>query len=1146
LREDEIVLNFGNPVDMMNSLPPDFTLSTNHHSYALYFAVMSDVCGTLRDLSPAPQDFHIDVDDPTGLFDKFARLFRGERITLLRDERKFHKTVTDALGIGASFPPWMLRRTARLDGYPDTAFLAEFGSWRMPKSCDFVMKASRLHHVLLRSPHFRLRTSLCLYNVSQYSLTASSVLLETVRRNPDLGEIRIEVEDDGEFRQVVELLNCQWVRLTQANVAFLYNAAIMLGIQSLVEVTGKFVEKVAAAQEKVENGTSLMARLINLQDRLLEVSEDEVELAVAFAESWLRCREDTRELVEVVCGIVDGRPERSPVFARLLRRLLEKYDNAGLLSIVRSKVLHDRPGGGFFAYHLWREQLIDVSAIVRLYRMRIGNRAPSAWVTANSRLGLKGKDMFVWFLPELVGTFPKALATLIDNPSAFNQWQVDDWRLFKEHRHSGTNPDEFARAVRSDDVDKLQKLLEGVGFDYNHEIPTCVFDNSRHRTLLAYAARWRAIGCVRFLILNGAAVGMAALEAAIQGGHAEIIRLIDDRIKAAKPRKQPAAGGPAGNTWGARQRPDDDVIGIAIRTFRSDVCEWLLETGRGKEGIETYAITAARCGNIRCFAMLLDRGLPLRFTTAPFSFTSMLQEICRHGFASLMALILSLGDGLPQGNAQCRTKCAGDRREKQLLTVAARSGSMRAVESVLKTSAAAGQGYYQDAMKKAAKHGHLDVLRFLEVRTRADRVAETHLDECLNLAIIWRNPDVIDYLLPRLKTHGKSLGSCCRLDDQDLVKALVARVSPDADFTQFFATGLSFGSENVVKWFLHNKAKVQFEELSTSLFDAESLGFVSLAKLVFAAASEQQRRKLARQSISRAVERGTIELIHFFGSVGEVRGTLLIWAVRVSNIDVVKALVTHNSSREFLNAQSKDGTPLCLAIRNERTDIALFLLSCPEIDPSIHDLTLDTPLVHAARCCNVPVVQAITALYGSRTAECLTNVNRAITKAMKFSTGLPHAVGWDGTWALPYTADVRLLQERIILCLLSVPGVNANLYVKEENLFLFAARIGSILLIRRLLELPKTNVNEYNQRGTALMIALEQAFVEIALILIECTRVDLNFCGWRKQSALHAAVQGDSPEALRALVECPRFEARRHDVSAASFHFLLYHFQSRI
>jgi hypothetical protein len=35
---------------------------------------MANICGKLRSFSPQPTEFHIDLDDPMNIFDKFSRL----------------------------------------------------------------------------------------------------------------------------------------------------------------------------------------------------------------------------------------------------------------------------------------------------------------------------------------------------------------------------------------------------------------------------------------------------------------------------------------------------------------------------------------------------------------------------------------------------------------------------------------------------------------------------------------------------------------------------------------------------------------------------------------------------------------------------------------------------------------------------------------------------------------------------------------------------------------------------------------------------------------------------------------------------------------------------------------------------------------
>jgi hypothetical protein len=103
-QHNEHALEIDDATTILGQIPTDFVLETNNKKYDLHFAVMANICGKLESLSPQPSEFHIDLDDPTDIFDKFSRLFRGERVTLIRTEGKFYKRVTEILDIEGSFP----------------------------------------------------------------------------------------------------------------------------------------------------------------------------------------------------------------------------------------------------------------------------------------------------------------------------------------------------------------------------------------------------------------------------------------------------------------------------------------------------------------------------------------------------------------------------------------------------------------------------------------------------------------------------------------------------------------------------------------------------------------------------------------------------------------------------------------------------------------------------------------------------------------------------------------------------------------------------------------------------------------------------------------------------------------------------------
>jgi hypothetical protein len=156
----------------LSSSAVDFVLETNNNKYNLHFAVMANLYGKSRSVLPPPAEFHIDLDDPTNIFDKFSRLFRGERVTLTQTEGKFYKRVTEILDIEGSFPAWMRRQPKGTRGL-NAGFggSISLGQPKMPKTFDVVMTTSLLIPVLCqsRSCEFTLGTVNKTYSVNRYS-----------------------------------------------------------------------------------------------------------------------------------------------------------------------------------------------------------------------------------------------------------------------------------------------------------------------------------------------------------------------------------------------------------------------------------------------------------------------------------------------------------------------------------------------------------------------------------------------------------------------------------------------------------------------------------------------------------------------------------------------------------------------------------------------------------------------------------------------------------------------------------------------------------------------------------------------------------------------------------------------------------------
>jgi ankyrin repeat protein len=581
-----------------------------------------------------------------------------------------------------------------------------------------------------------------------------------------------------------------------------------------------------------------------------------------------------------------------------------------------------------------------------------------------------------------------------------------------------------------------------------------------------------------------------------------------------------------------QQQQPDDIVQCAIRTFHSDVCNWLLEMNRQFAQIGQYAHTASIACNMLCWSLLLDRGLSIHFASNSLPFHACFSEFCRHGRATLCSLMLSFLEGNERYSGLCFGMAASKGWMRPILAIAARSGSLRVLKLLCESDRVDIKSHtFFAAMKMAAKHGHIDAFQYLQNHQRCPKRYPGHFfTECLTVAILWRNPQLVSYLSELVTEIEGPLRSACQVDDVELVELLLAKnTKPNLDITPFVATAVSFCSESVLVWFFKPQSAIDCTQLSKPLMNAGCYGHIAIVRMIFDRLPTEQQREISSRLMDKAIQQRNLDLVDLFSSLG-VSGDNLCMAVELSSLEIVKKLVSRSDSPDIVNARNADwATPLTLAARHSREDIAVYLLSCPGILPSLYDRMHMTSLIHAAYQGSVVITKAILEHYGARVSERIPEINRALRKAMKAPSQPPN-------WQLvPENTNFPQSKAAIILALLAIPGIESNPIVKGETLLHFAARIGSLELLKELLKVTHDDVNDLSDSGTALMIALENGSDAVSRALIECPRVNVNY-GFKDYTTLQAAVQGSGSRVLKLLINSPRFDAKCHDaVSAFNF-----------
>ncbi|KAK8882148.1 hypothetical protein M9Y10_044788 [Tritrichomonas musculus] len=147
----------------------------------------------------------------------------------------------------------------------------------------------------------------------------------------------------------------------------------------------------------------------------------------------------------------------------------------------------------------------------------------------------------------------------------FASIRENNWSLHKVLARQGANHTPIARAIRRDDVKKLQKIL---AFNSKSTVDDVIkwsaFDHipfiMNSPTLIQYAAFYGSVKCFKYLMLNEASLDkldkkkQSLINFAVAGGNAEIVRICMQR-----------------------KLPTFSIISPACTFYRFDMLDWILE-----------------------------------------------------------------------------------------------------------------------------------------------------------------------------------------------------------------------------------------------------------------------------------------------------------------------------------------------------------------------------------------------------------------------------------------------------------------------------------------------------------------------------------------------------------------------------------------
>jgi hypothetical protein len=151
---------------------------------------------------------------------------------------------------------------------------------------------------------------------------------------------------------------------------------------------------------------------------------------------------------------------------------------------------------------------------------------------------------------------------------------------WREFHGRGTSP--LMAALASDDMEGLRQDVFATGDpNFNKtlrvvsaggDVFEASMDEYRELSILAVAAQFGAVNCVRFLLMNGTRVGAVEVGAAFRGGHVELMRLLWEAFPLANPVELALEAAKSWNVAGLRWLLDhkvgDPSLSGLVRLFR--------------------------------------------------------------------------------------------------------------------------------------------------------------------------------------------------------------------------------------------------------------------------------------------------------------------------------------------------------------------------------------------------------------------------------------------------------------------------------------------------------------------------------------------------------------------------------------------------
>lgn len=1154
--------------NLLKMAPRCFTITTNSGSYQFNIEMLKDMSPVISDIlnkDPKNLKYHIDITDDVNAMAKLEKLFQGENIKFDNKEIPNIRQIIDSLKI-TRCPLYILNQSK------DVLTDQRRNFWDFGSSVTFSTSSLLFFYQNVVQENFIISTNRQDYKCNNFGILSSNVICEMIKANQNLESYKYDFDDEyQEFQIICDLFDFKPIKITLNNMDSLKKIATDLEITCLLDKLDLYFENYENAIQTIDDEQLLIDEIDEIFEWLYDIKKITVKTVQnkILKSDWIQSTTSVQELAAIILQVINA----DFIYHSYLIELIVLLNNESnednciniLVPFLSEKLLNSIGESKLncsFIYLLIKNGFLSIEKVIDKIMMvdHFINKKEMTESEKSSFTMNEHNNVVLWFFPELLTKVDdkKLFIGLYENYSNYiHKYYPSNIEGFKKIREKGEPSDEITNSLRNDNVDQFQSIISMNGIDIKSGyIPFDIFFHLiklKEMSYINYAAFCGSINCFKFLFLNHAKLDNYTYRCAVFGGNLEIVRIVSQD-------KDNATNGKNinfdvfildGNSTTVKYNlPNDSALRESIHLFsqfrsfvlqrnplfftiikhQDELFDWILQTSvlnKGKTGNELIdlIILSIQNGNAHSLVECINQGfditlLPIQQVYNLISFSASL------GYYKLTQLLFKISNELIEKEIKKEEEAknnstfklsAGKSFDYYLSWV--KFGNLSIFKLIIDKLKPPDESQLTDCFYLAVEKNYFSIISYIFDEFNFEPTTPV-MNKSLKIAIDNKMDAIFEYLLDRYKIIPSIdvLLSACKSGNAKISKKLIDLIyeeNPSIDFSDtLIQSGLN-GLLEAFQYLVDKKVCFKISKLksiASKFIQSNEKTFIILMGI----ADPESKEVMIKGALTEAIQNHKKETVKFLLNENVDLNNSLFEAIESDDLEIFDMILEHNKKPFFVNQIDEEkGTPLHFAVINNKLDFVKRLLAVPGINPNLYSFGYETPLCAAVTNIYVDIVDAILDFYGDDIQSQIWQVNESL-KCL-----VPCSLNKNG---------IAILNR-----LVRIENVDLNIYTENVDLLIRAIELNEIELVKYLLSKEEVDVNSFSGRNfiTPLEYAIKSRNDEVAKLLIETPRCNINLNDSNLYSPLNYAVNMNNSKIVKLLVNNEKFDPIESNINTA-------------